>query len=149
MKRDILKKLALLSAFGLSTCALFADEVTTDVTKLPKPALEFAAKAFPNAKVVGIEIDTSLLKSTEYDATLSDGSKIEYDSAGNWTDIESRFTGVPQSVLPKEVVAYLDSNYKGQKIKSVSKERYGWEVELINGLELKLSAAGQLLEIDN
>lgn len=149
MKRDILKKLALISAVGLSACGLFADEITTDTTKLPKPALEFAAKAFPNAKVVGIEIDTSLLKPTEYDATLSDGSKIEYDSAGNWTDIESKFTGVPQSVLPKEVAAYLDSSYKGQKIKAVSKERYGWEVELINGLELKINAAGQLLEVDD
>lgn len=149
MTNKSLKLTTLLAALGLSLGTVFADEITTDVTKLPQAAQEFAAKAFPNAKIVGIEIDTSLVKPTEYDATLSDGSKIEFDSKGNWTDIESKFTGVPQALLTKEIAAYLDANYKGQKVKAISKERYGWEVDLVNGLELKFSAAGQLIEIDD
>lgn len=149
MKNNILKLTTIVSALSLSLGAVFADEITTDISKLPKPAQEFAAKAFPDAKIVGIEIDTSLVKPTEYDATLSDGSKIEFDSKGNWTDIESKFTGVPQTLLTKEIAAYLDANYKGQKVKAISKERYGWEIDLINGLELKFSAAGQLIEVDD
>ena len=149
MTNKSLKLTTLLAALGLSLGTVFADEITTDITKLPQAAQEFAAKAFPNAKIVGIEIDTSLVKPTEYDATLSDGSKIEFDSKGNWTDIESKFTGVPKALLTKEIAAYLDANYKGQKVKALSKERYGWEVDLVNGLELKFSAAGQLIEIDD
>lgn len=149
MTNKSLKLTTLLAALGLSLGTVFADEITTDITKLPQAAQEFAAKAFPNAKIVGIEIDTSLVKPTEYDTTLSDGSKIEFDSKGNWTDIESKFTGVPQALLTKEIAAYLDANYKGQKVKALSKERYGWEVDLVNGLELKFSAAGQLIEIDD
>ena len=149
MTNKSLKLTTLLAALGLSLGTVFADEITTDITKLPQAAQEFAAKAFPNAKIVGIEIDTSLVKPTKYDATLSDGSKIEFDSKGNWTDIESKFTGVPQALLTKEIAAYLDANYKGQKVKAISKERYGWEVDLVNGLELKFSAAGQLIEIDD
>ena len=148
MTKNISKILALLLV-GLSFGHLKADEITTDLAKLPNAAKEFAAKAFPDAKIVGIEIDTSLLKSVEYDATLSDGSKIEFDSNGAWTDVESKFTGAPTSILPKEVASYVSANYKDQKIKSVSKERYGWEIELINGLELKFDPTGKFVGIDD
>ncbi len=148
MKR-ITKIFAILLASGISGFQLFAGEITTDLSKLPAPASEFAAKMFPKAKIVGIEIDTSLTKPVEYEATLSDGSKIEFDSKGAWTEVESKFAGVPASILPEAVAQYLDANYKGQKIKSASKGRYGFEVDLINGLELKFDVSGKFLGIDD
>ena len=36
-----------------------------------------------------------------------------------------------------------------EKIKSASKEKYGWEVELANGLELKFNAAGKFVGIED
>ncbi len=149
MIKNILKTIALTAAIFFSHTQLWADEITTDLSKLPKAAQEFALKAFPNAKIVGFEIDKSLLKPVEYDATLSDGSRIEFDSNGTWTDIESKFTGVPASILPSGIAAYIESNYKGQKIKSVSKESRGWEVELANDLELKFDISGNFIGIDN
>lgn len=149
MMKKILNITALILALGAPCASAYAGEITTDIAKLPKAAQDFALKAFPNAKIVGFEIDKSLLKPTEYDAALSDGSKIEFDSTGQWTDIESKFSGVPASVLPAEIAAYIESNYKGQKIKSVSKERYGWDIELQNDLELKFDVSGKFIGIDD
>ena len=148
MAKNISKIMALIFAAGLPFGGLSADEITTDVNRLPRPALEFASKVFPNAKIVGIEIDASLTKPVEYDVALSDGSKIDFDAGGAWTDVESKYTGVPASILPAAIASYVDSNYKGRKIKSVSKELYGWEVELIDGLELKFDATGKFVGVD-
>ena len=148
-KQRLIRIVAFIITAVLPCAYLCAGEISTDLSKLPQPALEFAAKIFPNAKIVGFEIDKALLKPVEYDATLSDGSRIEFDSNGTWTDIESKFTGVPASILPSGIAAYIESNYKGQKIKSVSKESRGWEVELANDLELKFDISGNFIGIDN
>lgn len=150
IKNKIAKILAALSVAGLSAGQLAAaSEITTDISRLPKPAQEFAAKAYPNAKVVGIEIETSLAKPVEYDATLSDGGKIEFNASGEWTKIESKFSGVPASLLPETAAAHVEGRYGGQKIKSVSKKRFGWEVDLLNGLELKFDTAGKFIGVDD
>lgn len=148
-KQRLIRIVAFIITAVLPCAYLCAGEISTDLSKLPQPALEFAAKIFPNAKIVGFEIDKALLKPVEYDATLSDGSKIEFDSTGQWTDIESKFTGIPLSIFPADIATYLKNNYKGQKIKSASKEKYGWEVELANGLELKFNAAGKFVGIED
>ena len=55
MIKNILKTIALTAAIFFSHTQLWADEITTDLSKLPKAAQEFALKAFPNAKIVGFE----------------------------------------------------------------------------------------------
>ena len=145
----ITKILAVVSIIGLSFGQLMADRFTTDASVLPAPARELVAKLYPKANIAGIEVDKSILKGNEYDVMLSDGTKIEFNAKGEWKEIKSKVTGVPASILPEAIATYLNTNFKDMKIKSVSKERRGWEIELASGLELDFNKKGDLIKIDD
>ena len=66
-----------------------------------------------------------------------------------WDKIESPMTGVPVAVIPAPVAAFLNTTYPGVLVKKIDKERYGYEVELVNDIELKLNEQGALMEMDD
>lgn len=55
---------------------------------------------------------------------------------------------IMQGMLPPNVLAYIQSTYPGVPIYKVEREFWGYEVKLMNGLELKFSGSGQLLGIE-
>ena len=65
-KQRLIRIVAFIITAVLPCAYLCAGEISTDLSKLPQPTLEFAAKIFPNAKIVGFEIDKALLKPVEY-----------------------------------------------------------------------------------
>ena len=56
---------------------------------------------------------------------------------------------VPTALIPQPIVAHIQANFPDAMIVKIDKERYGYEVELANGLEMKFNKQGVLTEMDD
>ncbi len=130
------------------TTALFADEFTTDAAKLPDTVRSYVEKSFPTAKIIGIKIDREMAVIEDYKVILSDYTKIEFRPSGELKELENKTVGIPANLLPSVIADYITKNCHSTKPIKFEIKPYGFEVELANGLELKFSRDGKLLEID-
>ena len=56
---------------------------------------------------------------------------------------------IPASQLPAAATNFVKTNFPGTSIIKIDKERYGYDIELSNDLELKFNKKGQLMNIDD
>jgi len=66
----------------------YADKYTLKRDALPQQAQEMLLEYFPKAKVAMIKVDKHLLKKTDYDVKLTNGTKLEFNNAGKWTSVD-------------------------------------------------------------
>lgn len=125
------------------------DVITGDMNKLPAVAREMVRKHFSNSSVSYIKIDSELIGSTTYEAVLKNGTEIDFDSKGNWKEVDGKKGTVPMSVIPSAVRTYLKAEFPQAKVKKIEKKRSGYEVELDNGLDLHFDLKGSLKKIDD
>ena len=126
-----------------------ADYKTTDVSKLPQAAIQCLQQNIPNATVNLIKVDTSFLGFgvSSYDAYLSDGTEIEFDKRGQWTEIEND-VAIPQSFITDTLKAYLAKNFPNIRVTSLKKKPYGYQIELSNDIEIRFDSSWKLISID-
>ena len=96
-----------------------------------------------------IKIEKHTFGGTEYDVILVNGTEVEFDSDGKWTEIDCGHNAVPAALIMKPIRDYVAKNYKGLNIVKISVERSKYEVELSNGLDLDFSRSGEFLRIDD
>ncbi|MDE5725552.1 MAG: PepSY-like domain-containing protein [Duncaniella sp.] len=138
-----MKKLILiLTAVLLSVGVAYADKYTLKRENLPQQAREMLDEYFPKAKVAMIKVDKHLLKKTDYDVKLVNGTKIEFNNAGRWTSIDCRDRAVPDAIIPRAIRKYVTKNFEGVKITEIERKLKGFEIELDNGLELTFDTFG-------
>ena len=145
MKRFLLSLVALV-AFLAPAKADNDRPISPD--QLPAAAKTFIQQHFPDLTVAYAEIEQGFAK-TQYEARLNDGTKIEFNGNGEWDKVDCKYKAVPAVLVPEVIAKYVSANYAGALITKIDKELYGFEIELSNGLDLKFSAGGQLLEIDD
>lgn len=76
----------------------------------------------------------------EYEVELKSGAEIDFRENDDWKDIKAaRGNSVPTALIPTAISKYVTANYRGQKIVEISRKRGGYEIELSNGTELKLT----------
>lgn len=136
----ILFLLAFLAA-ALTNARAF-DKYTIDRDELPQPAQEFLNEYFPKAKVSMIKVDKHLLKKTDYDVKLTNGTKIEFNNSGKWTSVDCKSKEVPQKLILKAIRNYVSKNFPQTFITSIEKKTSGYEIELNDGVELKFNLLG-------
>lgn len=136
----ILFLLAFLAA-ALTNARAF-DKYTIDRDELPQPAQEFLNEYFPKAKVSMIKVDKHLLKKTDYDVKLTNGTKIEFNNSGKWTSVDCKNKEVPQKLILKAIRNYVSKNFPQTFITSIEKKTSGYEIELNDGVELKFNLLG-------
>lgn len=118
------------------------------VTEVPAACQTFVNQYFPGKAISYAEKDLSWF-SYKYEVTLVDGTHVEFDTDNVWHKIESPMMGVPVAAMPAPVTTYLNTSHPGIQVKKIEKERYGYDVELINEIELKLNEQGALMEMND
>ncbi|MBR1620862.1 MAG: PepSY-like domain-containing protein [Prevotella sp.] len=136
----------LMLTVGMTACA--DNEKVIEFNQLPKAAQNLVNKHFRGKKVALVRVDYDGMR-REYDVTFNDGSKIEFNSKGQWTDIECRTSKVPSALIPMQISRYVNKNYPATAIKKIEHDRYGYEIELSNGLEIKFNKKMKVTEIDH
>lgn len=144
------KILSVLFVALVVTTSVWADDVISrDVKKLPVAAQNFVKKTFPKSKVSYIKIDKDLLEAPTYEAILEDGVQIDFNSKGEWTEIDCKLQPVPATVIPTTIAAYLKANYPNETVEKIERNRKGYEVELKHSFTLKFNTKGKFLRLDD
>lgn len=138
---------ALLTVLCLGNVA-HADSYTINRDKLPAQAREMLDMHFPKAKIGMIKVDRHLLKKTDYDVKLVNGTKIEFNNAGKWTSVDCRKRQVPDALIKKPILNYVKKNGNGAFIVKIKNKASGYEVELSDGVELKFNKLGKLTHVE-
>lgn len=107
--------------------------------ELPKAAQTFLDKHFPSDEVVKAEKDQGR-RGMEYEVDLRSGAEIDFRDNGDWKEVKAaRGAAVPTAIVPAAIVKFVSKNFDGQTIVEISRKRGGYEIELSNGTELKLT----------
>jgi len=115
----MIRKLALLAVMILGVISASAiiplDKYSINRKDLPQAAREMLDENFPKAKVSMIKVDKHLLKRTDYDVKLTNGTKIEFSNKGRWTLVDCKKKSVPESLVPKAIRSNVAKNIPGRK----------------------------------
>lgn len=129
--------------------AFAGDVVTQDANQLPLAARNFINKYFSTPQISHIKIERNMLQSKNYEVLLTDRTEIDFDSNGNWTEVDCKKAAVPMALIPVMVRDYVQTNYPKDIITKIERRRNGVEVELSNDYSLKFNNRGQFVSLDD
>lgn len=130
---------------SLTCCVTFAREMsTTNPSVLPAKARTFIAKNFKKG-INHIKVDKKTFGSTEYDVILNDGTEIEFNSDGNWENVDCGNSAVPNAIVPTVIRQHISKYYKKAKITEIEINRNTYEIKLSTGQELTYDRSGRFL----
>lgn len=145
-----MKRLAFLMVSLLLICVNIAcadNERPIQVTELPANAQQLIKQHFSDRKVLLAKVETEIV-SKSYEVFFADGDHIDFDSKGNWTEIECNATVVPAALVPAAISQYVKANYPEQTVKKIEKDRKEYEVKLSNRIELTFDTNFKLIDVD-
>lgn len=130
----------------VSICSAYAifDKYTIDRSQLPEEAQQMLDQYFPKAKVGMIKVDKHLLKKTDYDVRLVNGTTIEFSNKGKWTSVDCKSREVPEALIPKVIRSKVKKDYAGTKVVSIKKKAAAYELGLSDGVILTYNLLGKL-----
>jgi hypothetical protein len=117
---------------------------------LPDNAKSFILEFFPSDSVQHVAAKKSpTAYGTFYEARLTSGTEVDFGKEGNWTEATAEKPNqIPTSFFPDAIKSYLEANYIGVGVQSIDKEATGYEVELINDIDLFFDTQGVFLRKD-
>lgn len=135
----------LILLFGL-TFSLEAKQKDRYRSELPPNAVQFLDAHFSGISIKKVEYDNH-----EFEVELRSGHEIEFDTNGNWIEIEGEYSPLPKSIIdlmPQKIAIYISRNYPRRPIVQIKRKKYGYRVDLSNSAELKFSHNGDFLGKD-
>lgn len=135
--------LVALFATTLWSCKDDKDE-PAPITELPATAKTFLSTYYPSVDYKAYKDDNG------YDVVLTNGQKVDFNKNGEWQDVEATIAGqtIPSGFYPSAIDTYIEDNYSGAGIREISKEFYGFEVELVQNIDLKFDETGNFISLD-
>ena len=115
--------------------------------ELPVAIQSFVKQYFPQSQIAFAQKDIELF-GANYSLVLNDGTESDFD--GEKCDkVDAKMKAVPQALVPAPISTYVTTTFPGVMITKIDQERYGYEIELSSGLELKFNKQGALMEMDD
>lgn len=146
MKKFIL--VFIITLLSASVSYAFIDSYTISRDKLPQEAQQMLQDYFPKAKVSLIKIDRHLLKKSDYDVRLTNGTTIEFSNKGKWKSVDCGKKTVPERIVPKKIRTYVAKNYPDVNITSIRKTSSVYVIGLSDNVKLKFSLLGQFKSVE-
>ena len=145
MKKIILMILSVVLFQNIS----YADsERVITVDKLPVAAQKFLKAHFAEQSLTYAKVDGYMFD-VDYEVRLADGTKIDFDRKGNWTNVERKAVALPEKLVPTKIAEYVAKHYTGSKVVKIERNKRSFEVELSNGLELTFDTRYNLINVDD
>lgn len=144
------KILSVLMMTVLTVGMLQAREVVTqDTQKLPAEARQFITQHFPETKISYIKIDSELFQGKKYEVVLTSGTELEFDSKGQWKEVDCKRNIVPIAIIPEQIRNYVQTNFSKNTITQIDRDKYGYDVELDNDLSVEFDKNGNFRRLDD
>lgn len=144
MKKTLLA-LSLLLTIGIAACA--DNDKPIEVSQLPSTAQTTLKSYFSDRKVALAKEESDLLDKN-YDVIFTNGDKVEFNSKGEWTEVQCKQSSVPSALVPSQISTYVKTNYPNMKIVEIERDSKEYEVKLSNGIELTFNKKYKLIDID-
>lgn len=130
-------------ALGATSCSDDKDEPVSSA-ELPVKAKEFVSTYFPTATITLTTKDKD-----EYEVILSEGTRIDFNKAGEWKDVDAAAgKTIPSGFYPSAIDENVAEVSPEAGINEISKENYGYEVELLSGVEMRFDHNGAFISFD-
>lgn len=139
--------LALACVFTLVTNACADNYQPIERTQLPEKAQAFLSTYFPEAKVSLVRKEIDVLE-LNYDVIFTDGSKVEFDRKGNWTEVDCLAQPLPAGIVPEAVTKVINAHYPGAQATKIERDYREIDVKLNNRVELTFNKHLRLIDID-
>lgn len=151
-----MKKITMtLFAIVATATSLFATSLYTFVqdkpissNELPAEAQKFIATYFAGEEISHIVHDRDVI-SVDYNVTFSSGTKLEFNSRGEWKEVDMRNAAVPNDLVPQAIAEYVKQSYPNREITEIKRNHTYTEVSLKGGLELTFNRNYQVVDIDD
>lgn len=145
-----MKKLVMLLVcmFAMHSVVKADNDKPIQVNQLPAKAQTFISTYFKNQKVALAKQETELFYKS-YDVVFTNGDKVEFDKAGDWTEVQCRQSEVPAQIVPQAIRNYVKTNYPDAKILQIERDKKEYEVKLSNRWEITFDAQMRVIDIDD
>lgn len=140
--------LAVVAMFAMSTMVMADNDKPVQVNQLPATAQTFLSTYFKDAKVALATQETDLFNKS-YEVVFNSGDKVEFDKAGEWTEVRCRQTGVPAQIVPAQIAEYVKNTYPDATILQIERDSRGWEIKLSNRWEITFDKQMRVIDIDD
>lgn len=144
--KKILSMMAMVAAiFSMVGCEK-EDEIIS-VAQLPREVTAFVQTHFPGVEILSVVKDYSGSRAYDFELRLDDGTRLDMKKGGQWKEVENFKKGVPASIVPSEILAFVAENHPDTIIVSIDSER-GYEVSLRGGVDIHFDKAGNFSRYD-
>lgn len=145
-----MKKLVMLLVcmFAMHSMVRADNDKPIQVNQLPAKAQTFINAYFKNQKVAMAKQESELFYKS-YDVVFASGEKVEFDKAGEWTEVQCRQSEVPAQIVPQAIRNYVKTNYPDTKILQIERDKKEYEVKLSNRWEITFDAQMRVIDIDD
>ena len=116
--------------------------------QLPANAQAFIAQHFGHLSIVNVKVDRDDRR-ISYDVILSDGTKLEFDQAGEWKEVNTHTYAVPAAIIPVQIHSFVTARYPGAYIFQIDRDSRDYEIDLSNGVEIKFDLYFNVIKIEN
>ncbi|WP_407535350.1 PepSY-like domain-containing protein [Elizabethkingia miricola] len=148
--------LTLLSVFTLSTAFISCNDggdvaiETQEVksTDLPAKAQTLIRTSYADVQVKEVRRADLGDNKFSYAVELADGSRLDFDTNGDWVTIDSRVKAVPAAAVPANISSYVKTNYPSKDILYINKNVKGYFVKLTTNIKLSFDANGNFVSND-
>ncbi len=145
MIRKVFISMAIL--FGALTTVLADDDKPVTIDQLPTKAKSFITEYFSNEKVALAKEEKDFWNST-FEVIFVNGNKLEFDNKGNWTEVNCKYSSVPEKIVPSAIMSYIKKNYPDCKVLTIEIEKNRTEVKLSNRVEVTFNKNNEVIDID-
>ena len=146
MKKLMLITLSILT-LGTFTASADTDRAIT-VEQLPQKSQQFIKQYFPNEKVAYAKEERDFLE-TKYEVVFVNSAKLEFQKNGEWKDVDCvKGTAVPSALIPAKITGHIEKEFSGKTIRSISRDKKEYELELSDGMEVKYDLNGNFIGVD-
>lgn len=116
-----------------------------DEQKIPARSQAFIDKYFPESSIVIVEMEDGD-DMPEYEVWLNDGTKIDFDLQGEWRVVARKKSGVPQTLIPQQIMGFIKEKYPNNVVTKFSRKDYGYKLELSDDMDLRFNKQYQFME---
>lgn len=149
MKKFIFSLVALVSMVGIALASPEKEKIIV-YEDLPVAARQVIKTHFADMPIHKIKVEQEEM-GEEYKVKFENGAKIEFNTKGEWKDVEvpgPNGMQMPVAFIPVHIQKFIAKNHKAASVMKVERTKRGMEVKLHDGKELKFNAKGDFLGYD-
>lgn len=152
MKKIFLSTVLVLT-FAFATVSCSSDDNNSsdriiNYSELPTEAKAFTETYFSGSEIMRVEKDVNSIDEY-YEVKFVGGMEVDFTQSGIWTNVDGNKKSIPTGFILTPIVEYVTTNYSATSIESIEKQVYGFDVDLVNNVELRFDLEGNFLGLDN